>query len=85
MSGTLDQVSLAIGELRQSSTNMQQAIAHTNDQVSEINTKLDDLILRDREFRTAMKVGSKVTYFFVALIGGLVSTALHWLFPNLGK
>ena len=48
-----------------------------------LETKIEALMVRDRDFKTALRVGSKVTHFFMAAIGGVVvwiaNVAFHYL------
>lgn len=85
MTTPIDQVSLAIGELRAGLSALALGQQEANKQIKEVADKLDALTLREHEYRAAMKTGAKISYAIVAVVGGLVSHFIQWFFPNLGK
>jgi hypothetical protein len=80
---SIDQVSLAIGELRAAQTamlHMQQQQAKT---IESLDNNFNEFLRRDAAFRASLSTGQKILLGVAGLIGGAVSLLGHFLFPGL--
>ena len=86
MAEELHPISMALGRLENGMEHVVEKLAAGEKRMTHMESKIDVLTNRDRDFQTALKVGSKITHFFMATIGGAVvwvlghaSTLFGWV------
>ena len=80
----LHPISMALGRLENGMEHVVDKLAAGEQRMTKMEGKIDTLTQRDRDFQTALKVGSKLTHFFMATVGGAVVWVLQHAATVLG-